>query len=87
MAVEELGVHPDRVDTIIEREAAARHGTHVDGMSAVKDVASVLSELATLIDRGELVVPIEATFPLSGVRDAYELLEQRHARGKIVLLP
>jgi NADPH:quinone reductase-like Zn-dependent oxidoreductase len=85
LAVEELGIKPDRVDTIIDREAAGRHGTHMDGMSTVEDVGSVISELASLIERGELAVPIAATFALQDVRHAYELLEQRHTRGKIVL--
>ena len=85
LAVDELGVKPDRVETIIDREAGARHGTHVDGMSTVDDVGGVISELASLIEQGELAVPIAATFPLQDVRQAYELLEQRHTRGKIVL--
>jgi NADPH:quinone reductase-like Zn-dependent oxidoreductase len=85
LAVGELGVKPDRVDTIIDWEAGARHGTHVDGMSTVDDVGSVISELASLIEQGELSVPIAATFALQEVRQAYELLEQRHTRGKIVL--
>ena len=86
LAVDELGVKPDRVDTIIDWEAGARHGTHVDGMSTVGDVRSVISELASLIEQGELQVPIAATFALQDVRRAYELLEQRHTRGKIVLV-
>jgi NADPH:quinone reductase-like Zn-dependent oxidoreductase len=85
LAVDELGVRPDRVDTIIDREAGARHGTHVDGMSTVDDVGRVISELASLIEQGELAVPIAATFALRDVRQAYELVEQRHSRGKIVL--
>ncbi len=86
LAVDELGVKPDRVDTITDRESGARHGTHVDGMSTVDDVGSVISELAELIELGELEVPIAATFALRDVRAAYELLEQRHTRGKIVLV-
>jgi NADPH:quinone reductase-like Zn-dependent oxidoreductase len=86
LAVDELGVKPDRVDTIIDREAGARHGTHVDGMSTIDDVGDVISELASLIALEELVVPIAATFALGDVRQAYELLEQRHTRGKIVLV-
>jgi NADPH:quinone reductase-like Zn-dependent oxidoreductase len=85
LAVDELGVRPDRVDTIIDREAGARHGTHVDGMSTVADVGGVISKLASLIEQGELAVPIAATIALRDVRQAYELLEQRHTRGKIVL--
>ena len=86
LAVDELGVKPDRVDTIIDRESGLRHGTHVDGMSTVDDVGSVISELASLIEQGQLGVPIAATFGLREVRRAYELLEQRHTRGKIVLV-
>lgn len=86
LAVDELGVKPDRVDTIIDWEAGARRGTHVDGMASVGDVRSVVSELASLIEQGELSVPIAATFSLQDVRQAYELLEPRHTRGKIVLL-
>ncbi len=86
LAVDELGVRPDRVETIIDRESGMRHGTHVDGMSALHDVAHVLTELASLIAEGELAIPIAATFALRDVRQAYELLEQRHSRGKIVLV-
>jgi NADPH:quinone reductase-like Zn-dependent oxidoreductase len=86
LAVDELGVKPDRVETIIDREAGTRHGTHVDGMSALNDVASVISELAALIAQGELTVPIAATFDLEDVRSAYTLLAERHSRGKIVLV-
>jgi NADPH:quinone reductase-like Zn-dependent oxidoreductase len=86
LAVDELGVKPDRVETIIDQAAGRRHGTHVDGMSTVDDVGSVISELAALIALGELTVPIAATFDLPDVRTAYELLEQRHSRGKIVLV-
>ncbi len=86
MAVDELGVKPDRVDTIIDRESGVRQGTHVDGMSTVNDVGKVIAELASMIEQEQLVVPIAATFALRDVRSAYELLEQRHTRGKIVLV-
>jgi NADPH:quinone reductase-like Zn-dependent oxidoreductase len=86
LAVDELGVKPDRVDTIIDREAGARHATNVDGMSTVDDVGAVIFDLGTLIEQGQLTVPIAATFPLEDVRQAFELLEQRHTRGKIVLV-
>jgi NADPH:quinone reductase-like Zn-dependent oxidoreductase len=86
LAVDQLGVMPDRVETIIDREAAARHGSRVDGMSTVKDVRSVIGELASLIEQGELVVTVAATFTLDEVRQAYQVLEQRHTRGKIVLM-
>jgi NADPH:quinone reductase-like Zn-dependent oxidoreductase len=86
LAVNELGVAPGRVETIIDWEAGTRHGAHVDGMSAVDDVGSVISQLASLIERERLEVPVAATFALQDVRQAFELLEQRHTRGKIVLI-
>jgi NADPH:quinone reductase-like Zn-dependent oxidoreductase len=82
----ELGVKPGRIDTIIDREAAQRHGTRTDG-SAAGSSADVLAELAAMIVRGELEVPIAAAYPLQRVREAYEELEKRHTLGKIVLVP
>ena len=84
LALGELGVAPDRVNTIIPPEA--RDGIHVEG-NAQGSSAEVLAELAGLVAAGELEVPIAATYPLDRVRDAYAELERRHTRGKIVLVP
>jgi NADPH:quinone reductase-like Zn-dependent oxidoreductase len=86
LAIEELGVAPERVDTIIDWETAERYGAKTDG-SAVGSSPEVLAELAALIDRGELEIPIARVFALEDVRDAYRELERRHTRGKIVLKP
>jgi NADPH:quinone reductase-like Zn-dependent oxidoreductase len=82
----ELGVAPQRIDTIIDPEAAARHGARTDG-SAAGGRAEVLAELAQLIAEGKLEIPIAHTYPLTEVREAYRQLEQRHTLGKIVLRP
>jgi NADPH:quinone reductase-like Zn-dependent oxidoreductase len=82
----ELGVRPERIDTIIDYEAAQRHGAKTDA-SAAGTSAEVLAELAGMIARGELELPIAAAYPLERVRDAYEHLEKRHTLGKIVLVP
>jgi NADPH:quinone reductase-like Zn-dependent oxidoreductase len=82
----DLGVAPERINTIIDYPAAARHGTKTDG-SAVGASAAVLAELAQLIAAGRLEIPIARTYPLEQVRDAYRALEQRHTLGKIVLHP
>ena len=82
----ELGVKPDRIDTIIDYGAAARYGAKTDASGAGSS-AAVLEELAAMIARRELEVPIAAVYPLERVRDAYEELERRHTRGKIVLVP
>ncbi len=84
LAVEELGVAPQRVDTIIDFAAVERFGIKGEG-SAEASTAAVLAELAALIAAGELEVPIAGTFPLDDVQDAYRELEQRHTRGKLVL--
>jgi NADPH:quinone reductase-like Zn-dependent oxidoreductase len=82
----ELGVPADRIDTIIDFAAAAKHGVKTDG-SAKAANAEVLAELAGLIADGKLEIPIAKTFPLTEVREAYSELEKRHSRGKIVLVP
>ena len=82
----ELGVAPDRIDTIADFEAVAKYGVKADGNGAGAS-AQTLAELATLIEEGALEVPIAATYPLDQVRDAYTELERNHTRGKIVLVP
>lgn len=82
----QLGVAPARINTIVDWEAAARHGARTDGSAAAAN-ADVLAALVQLIADGRLEVPIAATYPLARVRDAYRELEQRHTLGKIVLHP
>jgi NADPH:quinone reductase-like Zn-dependent oxidoreductase len=85
MAIE-LGVAPDRINTIIDFAAAKEYGVKSEGSQSAKN-AAVLAELAGLVASGNLEVPVAATFPLEDVRAAYRQLEQGHTRGKIVLLP
>jgi NADPH:quinone reductase-like Zn-dependent oxidoreductase len=82
----DLGVPPERINTLMDYQAAARTGAKTDG-SAVGASAAVLAELAELIVDGKLEIPIANTYPLDEVRDAYRELEQRHTLGRIVLHP
>ena len=82
----ELGVRPERIDTIADFGAGQKYGVKTDG-SAAGASADVLAELAGLIDNGQLEIPIAAVYPLARVQDAYRELEQGHALGKIVLKP
>ena len=82
----DLGISPDRIETIISFEKAAEIGARAEG-SGTASTPEVLTEMADLEASGAIEVPIAATFPLEQVVDAFELLEQRHTRGKIVLIP
>jgi NADPH:quinone reductase-like Zn-dependent oxidoreductase len=82
----ELGVKPERIDTIADFAAKDKYGVKIDG-NAVGGNARVLAELAGLIDQGRLEIPIASTYPLAKVQDAYRELERGHTHGKIVLKP
>ena len=83
----ELGVAPERIDTIADPAAPQRHpGVKIDGNMAGASAAN-LAELAALIADGRLDVPIARVYPLAEVREAYTELERRHTLGKIVLRP
>ena len=85
-AINELGVEPSRVDTIVRFDAVQEYGVKSEG-NAVGASAATLAELAQLVAAGELEVPIAATYPLDQVSEAYARLATGHVRGKIVLLP
>ncbi|GAB3560652.1 NADP-dependent oxidoreductase [Spelaeicoccus albus] len=81
----ELGITPSRIASIADF-AAGDKGARVVGHSAAA-TADVLRDLADAVAAGRLEVPIAATYPLDGVRDAYTEVERRRTRGKIVLIP
>jgi len=82
----ELGVAPDRINTIIDREAAARVGAKTQGTHALAS-AAILADLVAMVADGTLDLEVARTYPLDQVRDAFTELAERHTRGKIVLLP
>ena len=82
----ELGVARDRIDTIFDFPATEKHGAKGDGGVAAAGAAT-LAELAEAIAAGDLVVPIQRTYPLDNVRAAFTELEAGHIAGKIVLIP
>lgn len=85
----DLGVQPDRIDTIVFAEESRQLGVRMEGSAALAetDVQAVLQELADLLALGAIELPIAATYPLDRVVDAFEDLERRHTLGKIVLHP
>jgi NADPH:quinone reductase-like Zn-dependent oxidoreductase len=82
----ELGVAPQRINTIADFEAVRRLGVHAQGTHAIAS-APLLAELVGLVADGSLEIPIARTYPLDQVRDAFRELAARHSHGKIVLLP
>ena len=86
MAVEDLKLPRDRIDTIADFDAVKRFGVKAEG-GADAATAAVVAELADLVARGELEVPIAGVFALDDVRDAFREVERRHTRGKLVLRP
>ena len=82
----ELGVSPQRINTIADFPAIERLGVHGDGTGSVSSVETLL-EIAGLVADGELEIPIERTYPLAEVQEAYRELAKRTTRGKIVLMP
>ncbi|NNC13631.1 NADP-dependent oxidoreductase [Planctomonas sp. JC2975] len=82
-----LGIDAERIDTIADFSAAAKHGVKTEPGPDAEPGAQVLAELAALIAEGHLEVPIANVYPLAQVRLAYAELERRHTHGKIVLVP
>jgi NADPH:quinone reductase-like Zn-dependent oxidoreductase len=82
----ELGIPRDRIETIAAFAKAQEFGVKADG-SGTASTPEVLTEMADLVASGAIEVPIAATYPLDRVADAFEELEHRHTRGKIVLIP
>ena len=82
----DLGVQRDRIETIASFQRAQELGVKAEG-SATASTPEVLAEMANLVASGAIEIPIAATYPLDRVADAFAELEQRHTRGKIVLIP
>jgi len=82
----ELGIPRDRIETITAFAKAQELGVKAEG-SGTASSPEVLTEMAQLVASGEIEIPIAARYPLERVADAFEELERRHTRGKIVLLP
>jgi NADPH:quinone reductase-like Zn-dependent oxidoreductase len=81
----ELGIARDRIDTIVDFPAVQKYGVKTEGGAAAASAAT-LAELAEAIAAGDLVVPIQRTYPLDAVRAAFTELEAGHTAGKIVLI-
>jgi NADPH:quinone reductase-like Zn-dependent oxidoreductase len=66
------------------QEIANKKGVR-GAMVMVQPNSSLLTEISSLIDKGELKTFVERVIPLSDAREAHELSQQGHTRGKLVL--
>ncbi|WP_435748260.1 NADP-dependent oxidoreductase [Microbacterium sp. PMB16] len=80
-----LSVPTDRINTVADYEARARHSVRgVGGASAGVDE---LAAIARLLADGSIELPIDSVHPLEDARIAYERSIAGHATGKIVIAP
>jgi len=81
-----LGVEPGRINTLIDHDAVRRFGVHAEAQEQA-DTPDVWAELADLVARGDVMVPIAAVYDLTTeqVRQAYRDVGSRHVGGKRVL--
>jgi NADPH:quinone reductase-like Zn-dependent oxidoreductase len=82
----ELGVPPERINTIIDFAAAKQYKVKTVGNSEGAS-AQTLKIVAGLVAAGRLEMPVARTYPLTEVKAAFNELEKGHTHGKIVLLP
>ncbi|MGI5502287.1 NADP-dependent oxidoreductase [Lentzea sp. CA-135723] len=80
----ELGVAPARINTIADYAAVQRHGVQSQGNGDAM-APEIWEALQDLVVKGQLVVPIEAEYPLEDVRRAYVDVATRHGFGKRVI--
>jgi NADPH:quinone reductase-like Zn-dependent oxidoreductase len=76
---------PERVLTLVAFDAAAGIQVHVGG--AGSELGPALREIASLIEQGQLTVPIWRTYPLAQTAAALDASQSGHLHGKIVVLP
>jgi NADPH:quinone reductase-like Zn-dependent oxidoreductase len=81
----QLGVSSKRVNTVVDFQAAIDGRATIAGTNDAGGAAG-LQRLVDLVARGELDIPIAATYPLAQVRQAYRQVAGR-THGKIVLIP
>lgn len=76
-----LGVAPERVVTVLDREAADNYGVRLIGAGDMH----ALEQVAALVTERQIRVPVADIFPFDRVDEAYRSLDRREAPGKIVL--
>lgn len=66
-------------------ETAAAHGVRQHFVQTTPPIGEVLTEVAALVDSGQLKPHVSAVLPLHEIKKAHEMIEGKHTHGKIVL--
>jgi NADPH:quinone reductase-like Zn-dependent oxidoreductase len=82
----DLGINPQRINTIIDFPAVQEFGVQAKGSSDATGIGT-LDALLKLVSEDKIEIPIAKTFPLDNVQEAYTFLTDEHHRGKVVLIP
>jgi NADPH:quinone reductase-like Zn-dependent oxidoreductase len=80
-----LAPEASHVVSIANFEAAAA-GARVTGGSSDSQPMKALAEAAELLEQSKLVIKIQ-TFPFDRAAEAYQIRQEGHGRGKLVLIP
>ena len=66
-------------------ELTARYNVRSAMVYSSPPIGQTLTQVAELVDSGRLVLHVSAVLPLQEVRQAHEMVEGRHTKGKLVL--
>lgn len=66
-------------------ETAASHGVRQHFVQTTPPIGQVLTEVAALVDSGQLKPLVSTVLPLHEIQKAHEMIEGKHTHGKIVL--
>lgn len=67
------------------QEKASSHGVRQHYLSSTPPIGKVLTEVAKMVDAGQISPLVSIILPLQEIRRAHELVESKHTLGKIVL--
>ena len=76
---------PQHVLPISDFEGAETAGVKTTGGPDTVRRWDLLNHAAKLVDRGELTVPVQQSFPLEDVADAQRISQAGHVTGKLIL--
>lgn len=66
-------------------ETALAHGVRKGFVDSAPPIGKTLTEVATMVDKGQLKPVVSTILPLEEIRKAHQMVEGRHMKGKLVL--